>query len=483
VSARGFRSIGRIGVVVLSLLALVGLPAGVLARVPARATDRIAEFVCDTLTNTAGTAILAARVSSLEGADAFVAFWPVGSDPFIDPPALERDFDAQATVAFDGTSLSGEVPLLPAGAAIFAATAVATSDPVPFDERFRDGNRLFRAKGTITPLAIEGSLTLPGAGTFDLGGCVGSLTNVSMFGTNPNAFVRRFSQRSVACELDLGDGTFASVFMFFEVDSVFIEAALIHADGSGVVMAGGVPEVSGAVSGPLEAMEAGTGEPLEPGSVDATVRSSGEAFQYTLKNGVGTRRVSGVLLDVSGSLTFPGEAAVDISSCVGVDSQTKEVVTAPHGPKPGGKVPRNDKPAGAITLAPGGRSTIATRGASPEMEADYACLDFIDPDTGEVFPFPARHTVWYRIAGTGHPVTVDSAGSNFDTVMAAYRKNAAGAFVPVADACIDDVPLQPVGATLQAAVTFPTAVGTTYWVQVGGFPDEMPYGTLKIKVR
>ena len=80
--------------------------------------------------------------------------------------------------------------------------------------------------------------------------------------------------------------------------------------------------------------------------------------------------------------------------------------------------------------------------------------------------------------------TIDSAGSDFDTVMAAYTSNGAGGFNPVPDACVDDVPVLPFGRTLQAAVTIPTTVvGTSYYVQVGGFPEQLPYGNLRINVR
>ena len=51
-------------------------------------------------------------------------------------------------------------------------------------------------------------------------------------------------------------------------------------------------------------------------------------------------------------------------------------------------------------------------------------------------------------------------------------------------ACVDDVPtLDPIGRTLQAAVTFDTVAGTSYYVQIGGFPQSFPYGNLRVAVR
>ena len=55
--------------------------------------------------------------------------------------------------------------------------------------------------------------------------------------------------------------------------------------------------------------------------------------------------------------------------------------------------------------------------------------------------------------GTGTEVTIDTAGSDFDTAIAVYTAAAHGSLEPVDGACVDDVPLEPVGRTLQAAVT------------------------------
>ena len=115
------------------------------------------------------------------------------------------------------------------------------------------------------------------------------------------------------------------------------------------------------------------------------------------------------------------------------------------------------------------------------MEQPFACLTFFDDNDVER-PIPVIKTVWFKLIGAGKAVTIDTRGTNFDTVVAVYTKPA-GAYVPVANACVDDVPVQPVGRTLQAAVTFTPAAGRTYYVQVGGFPDDLNWGTLKLSVR
>ena len=166
--------------------------------------------------------------------------------------------------------------------------------------------------------------------------------------------------------------------------------------------------------------------------------------------------------------------------------RSKEHTNATNGPKPGGKRPANDLPSGAQTLKVGGKASLSTKGARVPSEADYPCMVVEDFD-GNTIIIPVEHTVWYKIAGTGGSVTVDTAGSSYDTVIAAYAGAAdAGATV----ACLDDVPLVPFGRTLQSAVTFPTTAGTTYWVQIGGINEsvfgdflDVPYGNLRVAVR
>ncbi len=85
--------------------------------------------------------------------------------------------------------------------------------------------------------------------------------------------------------------------------------------------------------------------------------------------------------------------------------------------------------------------------------------------------------------GTGGPITVDTAGSDYDTVIAVYTSNGSGGFTPVPGACLDDVPIQPIGRTLQAAVTWNSLAGTTYYVQIGGYPQSFTYGNLRVAVR
>ena len=66
-------------------------------------------------------------------------------------------------------------------------------------------------------------------------------------------------------------------------------------------------------------------------------------------------------------------------------------------------------------------------------------------------------------------MTIDTAGSNFDTVLAVYTWDGI-IFTEVA--CSDDYPPGEF-RTLQSQVTFDAAAGTTYYIQAGGFDGEM----------
>jgi hypothetical protein len=108
------------------------------------------------------------------------------------------------------------------------------------------------------------------------------------------------------------------------------------------------------------------------------------------------------------------------------------------------------------------------------------CTDEHEP---EEFPVPIGKTLWYSFEGTGGPVTTDSAGSNFDTVI-----GVCGAELNQI-ACVDDVVDEP-GFSLQAAATIDTAEGASYLVQVGGFgffedpefPSMAEFGRVRLNV-
>jgi hypothetical protein len=69
-------------------------------------------------------------------------------------------------------------------------------------------------------------------------------------------------------------------------------------------------------------------------------------------------------------------------------------------------------------------------------------------------------TIWYRVAGNNEPITIDTRGSEIDTVVGVYDgPPSAATFI----ACDNDIS----GADATTEVTFDSAQGTQYYVQVG----------------
>lgn len=477
-------------IALISALALVaGLPAAVSAAKSTRFTDHAVSVFCDLLTPTSGegSAFFSAGVSDEFGPSAFVEYWTT-SEP-IGQPELITDFETAPVVTWDGTTLSGSIPLRDssgneAGDATFVADLVPSGDPFVFDDRFKDGNRQHRFTGTSQPMDPSESSTLQiGGATFSLDGCFADETTVSVFETNPTSFVQQFSFRNVACELANSLGDIGFLFVDIHDSSVFLSVS--------VDPAGATPNLAGFAEGTLTGgvldtsitlFDPETGEPVSgTGSIHMTVSSTGEPFEFLIRSATNRIKVRGVVFDVEGLLTIDGHT-FDLGACVLQDATTKLIFTFPRGPKPGGKVPSNDLPAGAKLLEVGDRTSVATKGASPDREAPYECLSFEDPETGDVFEIPVGHTVWYKVVGTGGPITIDTAGSDYDTVIAVYTADGSGGFTPLPDGCVDDVPVQPIGRTLQAAVTFASEAGVTYYVQIGGFPESFPYGNLRVRV-
>ncbi len=472
--------------VLAALLLVMGLPAGSTAGRLYRATDHSVGVLCDGITAASGTgfAYFGAFISDLYGPDAWLDVW-LGNEPS-GPPALHRDWDSPVTATWNGTVLAGSIPMLrddgsSGGVAIFSAGLTPTGDPTTFNDRFKDGNRQTSYSGTSQALQPTGSLTVSSL-AFNLADCVGDETTATSTESNPNASVLHFSARFVGCDLTNPAGDTALLLVDFGAEIGFVDAGLTSPTGQ-FLIAGSAefPPGTSPIDIDLSLYDPQTGNPVAGSGHITMTATAGASFTNLLRNATMRRTTRGELLDIEGTLTLDGHT-FDLGACVGEDIRVKRITTNPNGPKPGGKVPSNDRPSGAALLKPGGSATLQTKGASPAAEAPYDCLTFTDPDTGEVFEVAVGYTVWYRFTGTGSPMTIDTAGSDFDTVLATYT-GSAGALTPVPDGCVDDTPTPPFGRTLQGSVTIPTTAGITYFVQIGGFPESFPYGTLRVSLR
>jgi hypothetical protein len=329
---------------------------------------------------------------------------------------------------------------------------------------------------------VDGTATLPDGSVVALenGPCFAEELEVVSFTTSPTSFVSKFSGSGFACPLLEGDEQVGDLFVDVSADrtSAFVDVFIFDPEMSGNAE---TEVVDGHIATDLPYFDHATGEEVGQGSIDMTIATSGEPFSYTIRGGTETRRIRGEIFDVEGTLTAPGFEPFDLGDCFLTDATTKQIVNPAKAPKPTGRAPANDLPSLARPVAPGSNLSQNTKNAALAMEEPFACLMDADEDGNEI-PLEVLKTVWYRLDGTGQAITIDTAGSGFDTVIAVYTKAADGSFEPLPDACVDDVPLDPIGRTLQAAVTFDTELGTTYYVQVGGFPDDLNWGSLHVRV-
>lgn len=474
-------------VLALAAVSLLAAPAPVLGAAATKASDHYVEVFCDALTGSAGTIFLDVILSDVNGVSANLDDFGPGAQPFVDPAIYRGDFNRPPSGSYSGGLLSASIPVMnsadaAAGSAQLTVNLVAGGDPQPIGDSYKDGNHQFRSSGSLQPLSIQsGMIGLPDGSSFSLsdGPCAADEVQITFFGTNPTSAVRHFDSNNMNCPLMAGNTQVGNLFVDVDADRTvaFVDAFFFDSGLDG--------NASGSIAGghlatPLDFMDV-QGQPAGTGSIDMTIATTGQRFEYTLRSGTQLQRVRGEAYDVSGTLTAPGFAPFDLGGCVLADRSTKEISKPVQAPKPTGKAPSNDLPTGATLVRPRTSLTENTKNAALDMEAPFACLTYTD--NGVEQPIPVIKTVWFALAGTNSNVTIDTAGSGFDTVVAVYTRATDGSYVPVPNACVDDVPLQPLGRTLQAATTFAAAAGTTYYVQVGGFPDDLNWGDLHLSVR
>ena len=465
---------------------LVGSVGGAAAGGATRIVDVVRDANCGPISTPLGDAFFGMFISSLNGSDAFLDV----IDPSTGEPGLSRDPEQPAFVSITDTSVSATIPLVPSGSATVSATR-SPLGPFSFDEAFRNGNQWDRESGSGTEYALEGTLSLPGLASpvsFGPEVCSSISGTFNTFITNPHSHVDTFSGTGGVCELTNDAGDTLQLFMDLTDGVVFIDTTVVDAGGAMVGAAGdGTLASDGTATLTLSEYDPATFEPTGgTATVSIAVRATGETTAFVTKYTNEVFRTRATVIDVEGSFTG-SVGSFDLGPCVVADTTTKTIANGSNGPKPGGKVPANDKPAGAVALKVGARATAATKGASVDSEAPYPCMTFPDAEGG-TFTIPVEFTVWYKVIGTGSPITIDTAGSDYDTVLAVYT-GSSGSLTPVA--CVDDQRFDPIGQNTQAWETVPTVAGATYWVQIGGLDEidfrtgvrSLPYGTLKVAVR
>lgn len=481
----------RRALAVLAAVSLLGaaLPGVTLAARAERFTEVHTSLFCDGLSIGDNTGFLSVDISDVFGTFGSLVVWEPPAEPFVDPPSIISG-DAEISLSTDGTALHASFEMWTfdpnndppfgdfVGEATLAASLTALGEPEPFSFSFKEGNRLIRVEGIRQALGVQGTVVAPDASTGDLSTCGAATESVTFFGTNPAgvpaSFVSRFEQTSLSCHWET-DGTFVDLSAFSDEFGTFSDLFLSSDTG---FIAGSSADTVLTTTVYSAAFELATeqGEPAGTATASAVLTPTGEQFHTIDRQGGFTFKFHGELISVDGTLqlsTASGDQTLtmDDESCVASTGQGVSHSVSPKGPKPG-PLP-NDTPDGAEPIRIGHTVRVVTGGLAPDPEAP--CVAGTDPETGEEFFVPISYTAWWTFSGTGGDITVSTAGSNFDTVLAVYVLED-GKFVQVA--CVDDV-FEPV-FSFQAQVTIATEEGVTYYVQAGGFGGST--GRLRLTV-
>lgn len=454
-------------------------PAAVNAERVTKFTDHRVEAGCEGPVDD-GFASLFIRSSDEFGDVASADVWLGDALPFEDPATWSGSGDAVDVTSNGEVILSAALAFVDAagelaGGGTLVATMTRVGDPiVEGGDDF--GNRTSHTVRTIQFLDGEATLTLPDGSEITLG-CGGEIVDESVFETNPHAFTANNAGTVIDCFWEV-EGSFAYFFASDTAFGFFADAGLFTADlelFSSVPPTGSIDPTGVIATIVLE--DGLTGDAYDAEAA-ADFTPIGEPVTSVLTSQNGKTKLVEQRLSVDGLLEFSsGDAfTMDDEACFANTFDTHDIGTAPRGPKPK-PAPVNDTPEGAIALSPGDRIQIDTSGAALEPEVPITTCP-----QGEFDDF--GHTVWYTVEGTGDVITIDTAGTRFDTVLAVYVMEG-DELVEIA--CIDDVFFDPIGLTFQAAISGPTELGVTYWIQVGGFrdffADEAQSGRLKLTVK
>lgn len=453
-------------------LLTLALPATVQAGSIIRESDTRVSLFCEDVTTGNAHLFLFAETSDNFGSFTDLAIWTGSTSG--EPDAIADT----STIVLTATGGSGSVALVdtdgnPAGSATLSATFAPSGPAEPYEFTDDSGNETFHVEGVFQPLSVTGALAVNMSHgpdpTFALSSCSAGVDTFTITDTNPTSFVSGDQQIFLSCswQLDRGFvdlfassdqfGTFSDLFIVDRRNEYFGFADPVLSDTS--------------FDADYEVVDNETGDPVGTASATATLTRTDERISFRDRSGNFKFNASGWVLAVDGSLTIDAgnvseTLPMDDSSCEASDVHVQQIVTKVSGPKL-----KNDAPAGAIALAIGDAVEVRNGGTAVDPEAP--CTVEFDGNQEEL---PIQHTAWWTFTGTGGDVTVDSAGSDFDTIVGVYVPDDGG-FVQVG--CVDDVfdPETDEGS-LQANVTVATVAGQTYYIQAGGFGDSA--GTLRL---
>ena len=460
-----------IGLNLAALVAVLILPTSVMAAKADRGTETSTQLWCPDLRSGGDSAYVSAWFSDRGEAFADLAYWAEPAEPGTSSmtwagwsnDTLMSDGGASLEITFGVFGFNeGDVDdpsdLVFIGDGTLTATLTPEGDAQT--ERFTDqsGNHQFRSIGTFQGYEVSGTLELPTGISFPLAGCEAFRQTSDWFSNNPTSSVSHSNELTVTCGWSTDDGNvglYASRTALGTKADLWVETADTFLYGSGSVSLS--RSAFNATFDLYSKSDDGSG-PAGTASASAALTSLDRVSQSE-EFGGSRFSIKGVLLGVAGTLTIetgngPRTFDMDAASCQAGSVRFSQLPGRPERPEP----VDNDTPDTALALKLGDKVLLNTTGAADAPEAP--CL--MDDAEGGTFEGPITNTVWWRIEGTGSPITVDTAGSSFDTMVAVYVVE--GSAVGGSIGCVDDV-----AEGVEARVTFDTASDASYFVQTGGF--------------
>jgi hypothetical protein len=470
------------GLILVALMAALIIPTPAFAKPGERSTNSSTHLYCDQLQSEAGSAYVVVSLSDSGESYGDLGFWAAPAEPWMSPLTW-AGWSNDSLLSADGAAINGMFgvygygdgdvddpsDLVFIGDGTLAATLTPAGDVESW--RFRDhlGNHQSRATGTNQAFTVSGTLSLPNDVSFDLSGCEAMQTSETWFSNSPAHSVEHRSDFRLSCGWDSEQGYVA----LFASDNDFGPTAdLFVATPDGFVYAPGNVELTRtSFEGTFELIPEwdDEGNPIGTASASAGLTAA-DRIRHSELSPDGRITLKGTQLAVTGSLSLDinGESmtlVMDAASCQANDVRYSLLPARPEREEP----VANDTPEAAIPLKLFDKLTVSTAGT--DLPAEVPCT-FTDPD-GTTYEGSLTNTVWWRLEGTGSAITVDTAGSTFDTMVAVYLVE--GDKVGPQVGCVDDV-----DESLQARITFETVADASYLIQTGGFGGET--GDLNISI-